>query len=46
LDQIHELELKRKNTSKANSKSEKLVNERRRAKINEIFDKLDEDKDN
>ena len=27
-------------------KSDKLVNERRRAKLNEIFDKLDDDKDN
>jgi Ca2+-binding EF-hand superfamily protein len=38
--------LKRKNSLKVNRKSDILVNERKKAKLNEIFDLLDSDKDN
>lgn len=43
---MNALKEKRKACSRANLKSDKLVAERRRLKLSEIFDVLDEDCDN
>lgn len=44
-DEIAQLDLVRKNGSKANKYSEQIVMQTRKTKINEIFDQLDSDND-